>query len=217
MRAALFDLDGTLLSVNSGTLWVREEWREGTITWRTAAWATWWIARYSMGHADMDHVIEQATSMYSGHDDAGMMARVRTWFDREVRHKARPGALTALARHREAGDRLVLATTSSVYAARLACEAWGLDDAICTRPEVVEGRLTGRLAASAFGPGKLREARAWGERAGIDLADCTFYTDSYSDRTLLEAVGEPVAIHPDRRLARLARERGWRVEDWGRA
>ena len=64
-------------------------------------------------------------------------------------------------------------------------------------------------------PGKLPFAQREATATGISLRDAVFYTDSYSDLTVLEAVGEAVAVNPDPRLRRLAVKRGWRVVDWG--
>jgi len=69
----------------------------------------------------------------------------------------------------------------------------------------------------AYGEAKLHRTTEWAQRRGVDLSSSTFYTDSYSDRALMERVGHPVAVNPDRRLAALAHRRGWEVVDWGRA
>ena len=63
----------------------------------------------------------------------------------------------------------------------------------------------------------LEHARAEAERLGVPLRDSTFYTDSYSDLTVMEAVSEPVAVNPDPRLRRYALKRGWLIVDWGEA
>lgn len=214
-RAALFDLDRTLLSVNSGTLWIRAEYRAGRLPVGAALRAMWWIARYSIGRADMTYAFEAAGSSVQGLSEELLAERTRAWFDAEIRDTLRPGVPAVLAAHREAGERLVLATSGTRYIAALAVEAYGLDEAISTRFEVEDGVFTGRIAALAYGEHKLHRAREWAEAVGVDLADCAFYTDSVSDLALLEAVGRPVVVAPDRPLARLARERGWPVADWG--
>jgi phosphoserine phosphatase len=66
-----------------------------------------------------------------------------------------------------------------------------------------------------YGDGKSVVTEAWCARRGIDLAKCYFYTDSMSDVSLLEKVGHPVAVNPDRRLRAHAKKRGWAVMDWG--
>ncbi len=215
-RAALFDLDRTLLDCNSGRLWVQNEWRGGRISMGSAVWAGWWIGRYSMGmDGGLEKVFETAAMSIQGEQEDIFGARVREWFDTEVRHRLRPGARAAIAKHRAAGDRLAVATTSSPWAGGAARDFYGLDDLICTTFEVVDGVFTGKISKSALGAKKLVRAREWAEGAGFDLADCVFYTDSHSDIPLMEAVGEPVAVNPDRALARFARERGWDIVDWG--
>lgn len=214
-RLALFDLDRTLLDCNSGRLWAMAEWRDGRITTRDLAWAMAWLGRYGLGfEGGLKGAFEAATGTIVGAREEELDARIRGWFDREVCHRLRPGALEALRRHRDAGDRLVLATSGSIYAAQAAAERFGLDDVVATRFEVADGRFTGRITTLAIAEGKTEAVRAWAEDGGHALADAAFYTDSMSDRTLLEAVGEPVVVHPDRALRRLAATRGWRVELW---
>jgi phosphoserine phosphatase len=88
---------------------------------------------------------------------------------------------------------------------------------ISSRFEVADGRFTGRIEQNCLGDGKAHAVRAYAEAQGFDLAEASFYTDSVSDRLLLESVGHPVAVNPDRELARLARDRGWAIEDWGKS
>jgi HAD superfamily hydrolase (TIGR01490 family) len=176
------------------------------------------LGRYSLGSgAGLEEVFAQAAATLAGEEEAVLRARTQAWFQADVSHRLRPGAARALARHRAAGDTLVLATSGSQYAAECALAAYGLDAAVATTFEVRDGRFTGRIAASALGAAKASRVEAWAREAGHDLAEATFYTDSATDLALLERVGRPVVVHPDRRLAVLAKKRGWTVEDWGRA
>jgi phosphoserine phosphatase len=74
-----------------------------------------------------------------------------------------------------------------------------------------DGRYTGEMGFYAYGPFKAEAMSEVAEREGIDLSASYAYTDSYTDAPMLELVGHPVAVNPDRVLARLARERGWEV------
>jgi HAD superfamily hydrolase (TIGR01490 family) len=215
LAVAFFDLDGTLLDVNSGRLWIAYEWRDGRVSVRDAAWATYVLARYTVGYGELDPMFRQAVATLAGQEEAALADRTRRWFASEVVHRLRPGAEQALQEHRAAGDRLVLATSSSLYAAGEAVAAYGLDEAVCSLFEVVDGRFTGQVAASAFGSAKADRVGEWADRNRVDLRECTFYTDSSTDLALLEIVGQPVVVNPDRRLRGIAAARRWPVVDWG--
>ena len=196
---------------------MRAEVRAGRLGIADAAWAVWWIMRYQLGAAELEPVYEAAVRMLKDQPEGVLAARTHAWFDVEVARRLRPGARVALDAHRAAGDRLVVCTSSSTYAADAACRHFGLTDRVATRLQVVDGRFTGTVAELALGPRKLDATRAWCAREGVDLADATFYTDSVSDLALLEAVARPVVVHPDRPLAAIARARGWPIADWGDA
>jgi HAD superfamily hydrolase (TIGR01490 family) len=217
MRIAFFDLDKTIISRNSATLWIRAELSERRITWRQALRATAWLIRYSLGASDMTSQIRLTIASLAGKREADMRERTRMFHARHIRPLYRPGALTAIETHRRAGEHLVLLTSSSNYLAEEVCRDLRLDDYVCNRFEVDEsGRYTGRpIEPLCFGSGKVLLAERYAARHGIALARVTFYTDSHSDLPMLEAAGDPAVVHPDPRLRRLARQRGWRTLDWG--
>ena len=218
MGIAFFDLDRTLLAVNSATLWVRSERREGRVTaWQTLR-AAGWLLRYRLGIASLEGAIGEAIATLRGQAERDVRSRTEAFYQREVRHTFRPGGLDAVGAQKKAGRRLVLLTSSSNYISELVTRDLSLDGYLCNRFEVDErGIYTGRSAGPlCFGAGKLAVARAYAEAQRVPLGDCAFFTDSFSDLPVLEAVREPVAVNPDQRLARTARRRGWPVVDWGR-
>ncbi len=218
MTIAFFDLDKTLLAMNSGQLWLRRELELGHITRLQAARAALWIARYHLGFSRLDEAVTRAIATLEGTSAAPLRARTEQFFEREVRGQYRPGALEALARHRSEGHALVLLTSSSNYLSERVADELGLDGILCNTLEVDGGgNHTGRsVGALCFGEGKLVHALEYSRKAGVGLERCFFYTDSYSDLPVLERVGQPVAVNPDVRLRRLASLRGWRIVDWGR-
>ena len=214
---AFFDLDKTLLSANSGSLWIKYELRGRQIGVRQAAKGAFWLVGYHLGYTDIQPVLRDAIRTLRDKREVDIRARTEHFWDTEIRSLMRPGARPALKRHRDVGDRLVLLTTSSNYLSDPVKRELGLDDYLCNRFEVrPDGCFTGEPAGTlCYGEGKLTLARAYAAARGVELRDCTFYTDSVSDLPVLEAVGRPVAVHPDPRLRRLARTRGWAIEDWG--
>ncbi|MBM4290877.1 MAG: HAD-IB family hydrolase [Deltaproteobacteria bacterium] len=218
MSVAFFDLDRTLIDVNSGRLWVRAERRAGLLGAGQVARASWWLLRYHLGWADLDAPLRAAVRALAGQREEDMEERVARFYAAEVRHRVRPEARAAVEAHRARGDRLALLTTSSVYLARHFARDLGLDAALASAFEVRGGRFTGEPAGElCFGVGKRHAAARYAEGLGVPLSACAFYTDAAADLPLLEVVGAPVAVCPDRLLAAEARRRGWPVARWGAA
>lgn len=217
MTVAIFDLDRTLIDVNSGHLWLRHEWKRGRIGVGGVMRGIGWFTRYALGESDLTRALDEAARVYRGVSLAEVEADVASWFQHHLAGRARPGALDTLRHHHDAGHTLLLATSSSQFIGRLAGACWGFDDVIATEVEHDGATLDGTIRTPGFGHHKLDRCRAWVEAREGSLADVTFYTDSYSDRPLLDAVGHPVVVHPDARLRRYARMRGWPILDWGTA
>ena len=215
MGIAFFDLDRTLIAVNSAPLWIKKELRDGRIKKRQALRGAVWTALYSVGFAKLEDAVEEAVATLAGTDEAELDARTASFWEEEIAGTVRPGAIAAIERHRSAGDALVILTSSSNYLARHAAALLGFDDYLCNRFEVEDGRFTGEpIRPLCFGPGKIHHAKLTADAQGVAFADCAFYTDSYSDLPLMEAVGTPVAVHPDVRLQKHARRLGWPIETW---
>ena len=218
MGIAFFDLDRTLLTVNSARLWILRERRLGRIGRRDLVRAMGWAVAYRVGITGLEGALEKAAQTMKGKESALLMAETRTFWNEELVSTLRPGARPAIARHRAAGDLVVLLTSSTPYVALLAREALAMDEHLSTRFEEENGILTGRLVEPmCYGEGKRTLAEDFVASRGGSMAKVTFYTDSAADLPLMKHVGMPVCVSPDPRLARHARRRGWRVEDWGEA
>jgi HAD superfamily hydrolase (TIGR01490 family) len=214
-RIAFFDVDKCILNVNSATLWVRREYRAGNITTAQALRATFWVGLYHFGYARMEHVLIDAVKNLRGLSERDVIDRTLAFYREEVAQRVKPKALSAIAAHKERGDLIFLLTSSSNYLSAPLGDTLQIDGFLANRFEVHEGRFTGRpMMPFCYGPGKVAHAEVIAEKLRIPLRECVFYTDSYSDVPMLEAVGEPVAVDPDRRLRRHAQKRGWRIERW---
>lgn len=217
MSVAFFDFDKTLLRKNSGSMWLRHELRQGRVSPWTAVRAGWWLLRYSMGSTDLEHGVREAIRAIAGQREDEMRTRVHAWYHEEVKGLYRPGGQAALSHHRAQGHRVVLLTSASNYLSEVVQQELRLDHILCNRFEVDEtGHYTGEpLGHVCYGQGKLQHAREYLEGVGADLEECWFYTDSMADLSVMEVVGHPVAVNPDPRLLRVAKAKGWPVEDWG--
>jgi HAD superfamily hydrolase (TIGR01490 family) len=138
---------------------------------------------------------------------------------RQIETNLRPGALTAIARDKAEGRRLVLATASYRLYADAIAERLGFDDVIGTGSVIgLDERVHATiLGENAYGPAKLRMIAGWVEASGLKGArgHVRFYSDHVSDQPAFEWADEPVAVNPHGKLRRLAERRGWAIEDWG--
>jgi HAD superfamily hydrolase (TIGR01490 family) len=213
--AAFFDLDLTLLTVNSGSLWIRRERRLGRLSLRQVTEGMVLLAGYRLNLVDIEASIRKALAVYRGQAEEAIRAWTKEWYHQEVAHLVSTDARAALEEHREAGHRLVLLTSSSPYVSAAVTEHLGLDAWISSTYEVRDGLLTGEpVLPLCYGPGKVAHAEAYAARERIDLTQSCFYTDSYSDLAMLLCVGQPRAVNPDLRLRLYARWRGWPVLEW---
>ena len=217
MTIAFFDLDGTILSVNSGSMWIRRELRLGKITRGQALRGALWALLYNLGFARMEGFLQRALATLRGVPQREIAERTRDFWREEVIRTIRPGAMVAIEHHRSRGDAVVLLTSSSLYLSEAVREHLRLDEALCNRFQVDGELLTGRLEGDlCYGKGKIAHARACTERRGARIEECIFYTDSYSDLPMLLTVGHPVVVNPDLRLRFVASRRGWPIVDWQR-
>jgi HAD superfamily hydrolase (TIGR01490 family) len=216
--AAFFDLDGTLLSANSGRLWLERERRMGRLSvWQTIK-AVGFLGAYHLGVVDMVYATREALQTIRGEPEENVRNWTREWFETEVvpRHEA-PGARRVVEAHRDRGHALVLLTSTSPYESELAARYFGLDHFLCSRYEVIDGRFTGEpVLPLCYGEGKVTLAEQLAAREGLDLDRSYFYTDSNTDLPMLRRVGRPRVVQPDIVLRWAARRAGWTVLDWSR-
>ena len=213
-RAAFFDMDNTLLRIETGMSWVRFLYRRGELSKRTVAKALYWQTLYRLALLDMDAVFTRLVEDLRGDSEAEMIAKCAIWYRDHVAPEVAPAARVAIEHHRQAGHLIVLATGSTQYAARPVAHALGIEHVLSSLLEVEGGAFTGRPAAFCFGQHKVALAERWTDRHGIDLAASYFYSDSYNDLPMLERVGTAIAVNPDARLRRHARRRGWATPRW---
>jgi HAD superfamily hydrolase (TIGR01490 family) len=216
-RAAFFDMDRTVLAVDTGLLLAQHLYGLGQIGLLDVSRAIGWALRYKLGLLDMAAVARRVVAeLMTGKAEAATIDEAERWYRAEIEAWIAPAAQATIAVHRACGDRLILLTSSPHYVAAPLAASVGFDDLLCSRLEVEAGHFTGRIIEPwCYGDGKVVWAERLAREKGIDLGASAFYTDSVHDLPMLERVGEPVAVNPDLRLARLARRRGWPVQLWG--
>lgn len=214
-KAAFFDMDLTLLRVNSGSRWIRYLRRRGEIGLPMLVRSGIWLLQYRLSLLDMEAVAAMLARDMAGDSEAETRRKVAEFYRTELQHTVSSVAQAALEEHRSQGDTVVLLTSATPYVAEPLAEQLAISHVLCTRLVVKGGHFSGEVHKPAcYGFGKVHHAEHFAKAHSIDLAQSSFYTDSYSDLPMLLRVGRPVAVNPDRRLARYARRHSWPVLSW---
>jgi len=212
---AFFDVDRTIVSCNTGRLFLRDLRGRGEISFFRMLRALGWMAKYHLSLIDLQWVATRLAGEMTGKLEHEFAERCRRWVEKDVLPLVVPGAREKIEKHRAEGHVLAILSTSPCYVTEPLAEVLGIEEVISTRFEIQDGLFTGRLRGPAcVGRGKVHWAEDLVARKQIDLSKSWFYTDSYTDMPMLERVGNQVVVNPDPRLRRIAKRRGWPVQDW---
>jgi len=213
---AFFDVDGTLVATSTVRMYVQPMRRLGVLRRRDMVRLLVYSLLYKAGLLPINSGYRWLGARLAGLPVAHMQAAGQQWYEERLRELVYPGVAALLAEHHRRGHRLALLTAAAPYfAAPLGAD---LDvaaaDVLTTRLQERDGRLTGGVVTPiCYGEGKVAIANEHLQRHGGSLSEAWFYSDSVSDLPMLAAVGHPRVVHPDPRLARQARARGWPVLD----
>lgn len=220
MEAAFFDLDKTVVSRASAMAFAPTFYREGLIGHRSLAkglWTQLLYVRFGASAASLERMRRAGLRLTLGWPQADVRRIVEAALASVLDPITYADAVDLIALHRRAGRRVYLVSAAPVEIVEPAARHLGMDGAIASRAAIdATGRYTGEMDHHAYGPAKALAVTAVAADDGIDLARSWAYTDSHTDLPLLELVGHPVVVNPDRALGRVARERGWEVRRFQR-
>lgn len=212
--AALFDLDRTLLS-HSSSLALAGSFRERGLIGRRqllkARVAQLLFTRFGAGHGRSGQTADNAVIVLEGLPVTHLQEIVSDAWEPVLRPLVYREALDLAKEHAERGEPVFVVSGALQEVVDVLASELGFEGALGSRAEVRDGLYTGRLERRLLGQVKAAAVGELASAEGLDLAVSTAYSDSSSDVPLLEAVGRPVAVNPDRRLARIARARGWPI------
>ena len=222
MKLALFDLDHTLLPIDSDYAW-------GVFT-TTIGWTDpvdfsrrndEFFAHYRAGTLDVHDYVRFATDAVRRHGEEKSVAAHNEFMAKVVLPAIKPQALALVRQHQESGDEVIIVTATNEFVTRPIATAFGVSELIAVELERDTapggmGWITGEIkGVPSAREGKVTRVEQWlaSRELGWADVDCTFYTDSMNDLSLMERVSHPVATNPDERLRAIALERGWRILD----
>lgn len=215
--AAFFDLDKTIIATSSAFAFGREFMHNGLITTSEAlqmslAKATYMIAGQSS--EQMDATRDQLASLVAGWS----VEQVRE-IASETMHNVVTPAIYAEAReliafHRNAGHDIIIISASASHLVGLIAEELEINQVVATELEVADGRFTGEILFYCKGAAKAEAITDLATEHDYDLSLSYAYSDSATDIPMLEMVGNPVAVNPDRAMKKAALEKGWEIRSF---
>ena len=212
---ALFDLDHTLLPIDSDYEWGQFLVRIGAVdALEYKRRNDDFFAQYQAGVLDPVEYLEFALGTLARYPRQELDAMHAQYMREVIEPAIRPQARELVQRHLDAGDLVAIITATNHYITAPIAQAFGVEHHIAAMPELdAQGKLTGKLAGTpTSGPGKITHMHAWLERLGRPFASFErswFYSDSHNDIPLLSVVSDPIATNPSSALAQHAHANGW--------
>ena len=215
-RVALFDLDNTLIPMDSDYQWgeftMSLGWCDGDEFKRRNSE---FYEHYKAGTLDIHAYVRFATQAMREQGSVKAAQAQARFIQTVVQGVIEPQALALVRSHQAAGDAVVIVTATNEFVTRPIADAFGVPDLIAVQlARDAMGELTGEIAGTpSFREGKVTRVQAWLAERQLDWAstETVFYSDSINDLALLEKVTHPVATNPDEALRAVATERGWRI------
>jgi HAD superfamily hydrolase (TIGR01490 family) len=218
-RLALFDLDHTLLPLDSDYQWADYLARTGRAGDPDEARRQNddLMDRYNRGELTAEQAAEFMLGLLAAHAPFDLAAWHEAFMAEVIRPSITPAARALVESHLEAGDLCAVVTATNSFVTAPIARAFGIPHLVATDAEVQRGRYTGRiLGTPSFKEGKVVRVNDWLAAMGLGLADFPesfFYSDSVNDVPLLEKVTRPIAANPSPTLRAIAQERGWQLID----
>jgi putative phosphoserine phosphatase/1-acylglycerol-3-phosphate O-acyltransferase len=209
---ALFDLDQTLLAGFSATSFIRERFVTGRMSPQELGTTFYGALSFALGRTGFSALMSATTAAYRGLAESMLEEVGEEVFVKHLATQIYPESRAIVEAHQEAGHTVAIITSATRYQAEPLARDMGIEHVLCTELEVKEGVFTGEvIRPTCYGEGKAEAARSLAAREDLDLDESYFYTDSHEDLPLLEAVGRPRPLNPNRQLAQIAKERQWPV------
>lgn len=217
--AAFFDVDNTMLQGASIYHFARGLAARDFFTWRDLAAFGWKQVAFRLRGiedvAHMEQAKQAALGFIAGHAVSEVTELAEDIYDELIADRIWSGTRALAQLHLDAGQRVWLVTAAPAELASLVSRRLGLTGALGTVSEIKDGIYTGRLVGEPLhGPAKAEAILALADKENLDLAQCSAYSDSFNDLPMLTTVGHPVAVNPDAKLKRIARENGWDIRDF---
>ena len=217
--AAFFDLDKTVIAKSSTLAFSKPFFDQGLINRQTvlkSAYAQFLFLMSGADHEQMDRMRSYITNMCTGWNVEQVKSIVGETLHEIVDPLVFAEAAILIADHKLCGRDVVVVSASGEEIVAPIAKALGATHAMATRMVVEDGKYTGEVAFYCYGEGKVDAIKELAAREGYALEHCYAYSDSITDLPMLESVGHPTVVNPDRALRKESVARGWPVVTFSR-
>ena len=209
---AFYDLDHTILAGNSATPLVQEAHKRGVMTDRLYRHAIWLSILYKLNIGEPIKMINRMLFWLKCLPEASIMKLSQEIFENIIKETIRPEILETIREHRVQKAMVVLLSSATSPICQPVTNYLDLDEMICTRLESESGILTGHTHGKlVYGPEKKVRMLAYCHENNHDPREAWYYGNSHTDRYVMEAVGFPVAVSPDKKLLRITKRNNWPI------
>ena len=213
--AAFFDVDRTLFSQYTAVAFFMELLRSGNLSPAAIIETVVTSARFELGNTSFEDFFEKSTADIAGKPIAELDELGRRLFEKRLGQDVYPESRALVKAHQRKGHTIVMLTSATEMQVRPLAEDLGIENVICNELEVIDGLITGKAVEPIiYGTGKLDAAEEFSAKHDIDLGASYFYSDGSEDIPLLERVGRPRPLNPDRKLRSVARKQRWPARDF---
>jgi HAD superfamily hydrolase (TIGR01490 family) len=214
-HVAFFDLDHTILDINSGVIMVKEAHRKGLIRKADFISALLLSVFYKAGFLNAEFIMKRMAAWLNGTSEQKFIQFADQVFEQHIRKAIRKQAREMVKYHQNNGGRSVLLSASTPYVCDPVKNTLQLDDIICSKLEVIDGHFSGNPEGKyCYGAEKLVRTIQYCHENKYDLSDAYYYADSHSDLDVLKAIGHPQCVTPDKKLRSFALKNGWDILNW---
>lgn len=208
--AAFVDIDHTLVDTNASRLYLHYFYKKGLIPTRKYIY-TWIRMLLHRCNLLKLNVIEEAAKASEGMILKEGEKVANEAFKQQIEKRVSPHMIACLNQHRKKGHTLVLLTAMPDMLAAPFKRKFAFDAMLATQMEIVNGVFTGRVIHLNYGEGKVRPLKEFAKRNEIELKKSYFYADSLTDAPAMRLVGHPIAVNPDHKLKKFAKENRWKI------
>ncbi|MDF1666482.1 MAG: HAD-IB family hydrolase [Planctomycetota bacterium] len=212
-KAVFFDVDGTLLTKNSGPLYAKWLYKQELISGGDLLSSAYYMLQYKLDWLDATALYEKIAKRSQGEAVEMHRDRGRRFYDEVLKDIIRHPLVKVLEDHRQAGDVVAILTASTPILVDPLAKELKMEHLLCSQLEIDDNDCyTGKLACEpCFGIGKVNAAKRFCETHGLVFEDSVAYADSMTDRPLLAAVKHPRVVEPDPLLRRVAKKENWPI------